>query len=96
MGTTYTLTLNGIAVYDLPTPSKTRLSAAKRDEILQKAVDWKVTHQNLREEQRGEHQVILVRERRIRRNQHETISIDDYGLVTATRPGPPKWEYLGG
>jgi len=33
LGTTYTLTLNEIAVYDLPAPSQAKLPAAERDEI---------------------------------------------------------------
>jgi len=33
LGTTYTLTLNEIAVYDLPAPSQAKLPAAERDDF---------------------------------------------------------------
>ena len=83
VGKTYTLTLNEIAVYDLPVPSKAKLSAAERDEILEKVIAVKVADQNLQVEQRDEHRVIL---RWPGREHRETISVDEYGLVTAVRP----------
>ena len=84
MGKTYTLTLNEIAVYDLPAPSKAKLSAAERDEILEKVIAVKVANQKLQVEQRDEHRVILFRQRWT--DHRETISVDEYGLVTAVRP----------
>ncbi len=44
-----TLSLNEINVYELRRPSKTKLSSAERDELLQKVVDWKVAHSKLQE-----------------------------------------------
>ena len=92
LGTTYTLTLNEIAVYDLPAPSQAKLSAAERDEIWEKVIAWKVTNRKVQVGERGEHRVILVRKRWTGREYRETISVDEYGLVTATEPGRPRWE----
>ena len=78
---------------DLPAPSNAKLSAAGRDEILEKVIVWKVANRKLQVEQRGEHQVILVRKRWTGREHRESISVDEYGLVTAIEPGPLRWEY---
>lgn len=93
MATHYTLTLNEIAAYELPAPSQTKLSAAKREEILEKVVAWKVAHDGLREDSRGEHQVILTGRKWTGGEKRTTLSVDEYGEVTAIVPGPRRWDY---
>jgi hypothetical protein len=83
----YTLTLNDIPAYELPAPSETKLSANRRDEIMEKVVSWKVARDGLEVESRGEHQVVLTRRRWTGREEVTTLTVDEHGEVTCTRPG---------
>jgi hypothetical protein len=83
----YTLTLNEIAAYELPPSSETELPASRRDQIMAKAVIWKIAHQGLEVKSRGEHQVVLTRRRWTGREEVTTLTVDEHGEVTCTRPG---------
>jgi hypothetical protein len=72
--------LNEIPIYELPPPSKTKLSDAKRGELLAKVGTYKVGHSDQRVEHQGDHKAVLVSGSKPNHLLHLILTVLTFGL----------------